>query len=58
MVELQFATIVETGSREEDCSWRSVVRGIERYAAYHPAQVAELYEWADLIDGIRQMREG
>ena len=58
MVELQFATVVAADDEQDDCSWSSVVRGIERYAAYHPAQANELYEWADLIDGIRQMRDG
>jgi hypothetical protein len=35
-----------------------VVRGIERYAAYQPAGVAEdLRQWADLLEGIRQLRD-
>jgi len=58
MVELQFATVIETDDREEDCSWSSIIRGIERYAAYHPAQAKDLYEWADLIEGVRLLREG
>jgi hypothetical protein len=58
MVELRFATVVEAGDSEENCSWSSVVRGIERYAAYHSRQADDLYEWADLIEGIRQLREG
>jgi hypothetical protein len=58
MVELQFATVVEAGDSEENCSWSNVVRGIERYAAYHSRQADHLYEWADLIEGIRQLREG
>ena len=58
MVELQFATVVETDNGKEDCSWSSVVRGIERYAAYHSTQADDLYAWADLIEGIRQLREG
>ena len=58
MVELQFATVVAADDEREDCSWSSVVRGIERYAAYHPTQAHDLYGWADLIDGIRQLREG
>ena len=57
MVELQFATVVEAHDKGEDCSWSSVVRGIERYAAYHSTQADDLYAWADLIEGIRQLRE-
>lgn len=58
MVELQFATVVETDDNGEDCSWSSVVHGIERYAAYHSTQADDLYAWADLIEGIRQLWEG
>lgn len=58
MVELQFATVVETDNKDSGCSWSSIIRGIEKYAAYHPAQARELHEWADLLEGIRQLREG
>lgn len=57
MVELRFATVVETDDKEEPCSWSSIIRGVEKYAAYHPAQAQDLYEWAELLDGIRQLRE-
>ncbi len=58
MVELQFATVVEIGGKDVDCSWRSIVKGIEKYAAYHPAQERDLHEWADLLEGIRLLKEG
>ena len=60
MVELYFATEIEPrlGSRRIDCSWSSVILGIERYAAYQPAGLAEdLRQWAGLLEGIRQLRE-
>ena len=35
-----------------------MIRGIERYAAYQPAGLAEdLRQWAGLLEGIRQLRE-
>ena len=60
MAKLHSAT--EIGCEPEadaiDCSWSKVVRGIERYAAYQPAGVAEdLRQWADLLEGIRQLRD-
>jgi hypothetical protein len=58
MVELLFATDGETDEQGEACSWKSIVRGIERYAAYHPASARDLHQWADLLEGIRQLREG
>jgi len=57
MVELQFATIVEADSKDEPCSWSNIIRSVERYAAYHPAQARDLHEWADLLEGIRQLRD-
>jgi hypothetical protein len=60
MTKLHSATEIE---REPDadaieCSWSRVVRGIERYAAYQPAGAAEdLRQWADLLEGIRQLRD-
>ena len=60
MVELHFATEIKVDSEGDtiDCSWSSVIRGIERFAAFQPASVAEdLREWADLLEGIRQLRE-
>ena len=60
MAKLHSATEIE---REPDadaieCSWSREVRGIERYAAYQPAGVAEdLRQWADLLEGIRQLRD-
>ena len=58
MVELLFATDSETDERGDACSWKSIIRGIERYAAYRPAGARDLNEWADLLEGIRQIREG
>jgi hypothetical protein len=57
MVELLFATDGETDGEGEACSWMNIIRGIERYAAYHPSRARDLYEWADLLEGIRQLRE-
>jgi hypothetical protein len=59
MIELRFATFADDADNaEEDCSWSKVIHGIERYAAYHPVQASDLHEWADLLEGIRQLREG
>ena len=57
MVELHFETESETIQSDVDCSWSSIIKGIERYAAFQPANARELYQWADLLEGIRQMRE-
>ena len=57
MVELRFATVAEADSKDEACSWSSIIRGVERYAAYHPAQARDLHEWADIMEGIRQLRD-
>jgi hypothetical protein len=60
MAELHFATELESELDVEtiDCRWSSVIRGIERFAANQPAGVAEdLRQWADLLEGIRQLRE-
>ena len=60
MAELHFATDLEPELEVEtiDCRWSSVIRGVERYAAYQPAGVAEdLRQWVDLLEGIRQIRE-
>ena len=60
MAKLHFATEIEHGPEAGaiDCSWTSVIRAIERYAAYQPASVADdLRQWADLLEGIRQLRE-
>jgi hypothetical protein len=59
MVELYFATEIEPDSEAAiDCSWSSVILGIERYAAYQPAGLAEdLRQWAGLLEGIRQLRK-
>ena len=66
MVELHFATETEPNpeeTREEefetiDCSWSSLIHGIDRYAAYQPASAAQdLRQWADLLEGIRQLRK-
>ncbi|GAA4753038.1 hypothetical protein GCM10023264_20130 [Sphingomonas daechungensis] len=57
MVELLFATDDSaTAALDEPCSWGSIIRGIERYAAYHPANAHELREWADILHGIRELR--
>ena len=58
MDELLFATDHPTEDETIDCSWTSVIRGIERYAAYQPAGLAhDLIDWAILLEGARQMRE-
>lgn len=58
MYELLFATENPADDDTIDCSWSSVIRGIERYAAYQPAGLAhELIDWAILVEGVRQMRE-
>ena len=60
MVELHFATQKEpkVEAAAIDCSWSSVIHGIERYAACQPAGVAEdLRQWAGLLEGIRRLRE-
>jgi len=58
MVELLFATVVGTDEQDELCSWKSIILGIERYAAYQPTGSRDLQEWAELLDGIRQLKEG
>jgi hypothetical protein len=58
MVELLFATDNGTDEQGEACSWKNIVRGIERYSAYHPAAARDLHEWASLLEGIRQLKEG
>ena len=59
MDELLFATENADEDEAVDCSWASVIRGVERYAAYQPPGFAhDLLEWAILLEGIRQMREG
>ena len=45
MDELLLATENPADDDTIDCSWSSVVRGIERYAAYQPAGLAH-----ELID--------
>jgi hypothetical protein len=60
MVELYFATERKPDSEAAaiDCSWSGVIHGIERYAAYQPAGLAEdLRQWAGLLEGIRQLRK-
>ena len=60
MVELHFATEINSDSEADtiNCSWSSVIQGIERYAAYQPAGVADdLRQWAGLLEGIRRLRE-
>ena len=58
MSELLSATENPTEDETIDCGWTSVIRGIERYAAYQPAGLAhDLIDWAILLEGVRQMRE-
>jgi len=60
MTKLRFATETESEPEADaiECSWSSVTRGIERYAAYQPASAAEdLRQWANLLEGIRQLRD-
>jgi len=60
MTKLHSATEIECEPEPEaiECSWSRVVRGIERYAAYQLAGAAEdLRQWADLLEGIRQLRD-
>jgi hypothetical protein len=55
---LLFATDSGTDEQGEACSWKAIIRGIERFAACHPAAARDLYGWVDLLEGIRQLREG
>ena len=57
MVELHFKTEIEALDSNVECSWDSIILGIERYAAFHPAAARDLHQWADLLDGIRQLRD-
>ena len=66
MAELHFATETEPDPEETeeaefetiDCSWSSLIHGIDRYAAYQPASSAQdLRHWAVLLEGIRQLRK-
>ena len=58
MGELLSATENPAEDETIDCSWRNVIRGVERYAAYQPAGLAhELIDWAILLEAVRQMRE-
>lgn len=57
MFELLFATDGETDEQSEACSWKTIIRGIERFAAYDPPRARDLHEWADLLEGIRELRE-
>jgi hypothetical protein len=60
MAKLHFATEIEREPEADaiECSWSSVIRGIDRYAAYQPASVAEdLRQWVNLLEGMRQLRE-
>ena len=57
MDELLFATDNQAEDETIHCSWRNVIRGIERYAAYQPAGLAhDLREWAILLEGVRHIR--
>jgi hypothetical protein len=58
MLGLLFATDGEADEQGEACSWENIIRGIERFAASHPAAAPDLHDWADLLEGIRQLREG
>jgi len=58
MIELLFATDGKTDEQGEACSWKNIIRGIERFAAYHPSRARDLHEWADLLEGIRELKEG
>ena len=60
MDKLHFATELEREPDADsiDCSWSTVIHGIERYAAYRSVGAAEdLRQWADLLEGLRQLRE-
>ena len=60
MAKLHFATELERESDAGsiDCSWSTVIHGIERYAAYRSVGAAEdLRQWADLLEGVRELRE-
>ena len=60
MVELRLATEIESEPEDGaiECSWSSVICGIERYAAYQPRGFPDdLVQWARLLDDIRQLRE-
>lgn len=58
MSELHFAT--ETKPADElHCSWTGLISAVRRQAdAQAPEYAKELHEWADLLEGIRQLRDG
>ena len=57
MSELHFAT--ETRRKYEPrCSWANLIRAVRRHADAQPPDLGEdLHEWADLLEGIRQLRD-
>lgn len=57
MDALHFETEIECVDRSPDCSWASIISGIRCYARSQPLPEADsLNEWADLLEGIREMR--
>ena len=57
MNALHFETEIEDAETILDCSWDSIIAGIRRDAASQPpTDAASLNEWADLLEGIRQLK--
>jgi hypothetical protein len=58
MDALHFETEIEDAETILDCSWDSIIAGIRRHAAspQPPTEAASLNEWADLLEGIRQLK--
>jgi len=57
MDALQFDTEIENAERSPECSWASIISGIRRYAlSQTSAEAGCLNEWADLLEGVRQLR--
>jgi len=56
MSELHFATEPKLAD-EQRCSWTELISAVRRYADAQPAEQAEdLHLWADLLEGVRQLR--
>ena len=58
MSELHFAT--ETRRADElQCSWTDLISAVRRHADAQPPHLAkDLHEWADLLEGVRKLRDG
>ena len=57
MDALQFATDHREAEPDLNCSWQSIISRTRSYALSCPSAESEgLNEWADLLEGIRQLR--